>query len=690
MDRKEKRDGAAKNRDRAVGAGALLAGGGVAYGAVRGSNAISKASDTITKEVESTGKAVRQNARRVARKAGAVADSPKAPFRWMAKAMRKKRKMGLSDRRRTTEFWATEVRPGVVNIDGQDIAVAKLDKILEAKKVREVPFSKVRGINRKKGFSPERMQGVMRNADKPGIITADGTLVDGRHRSRMRKALGEKTGVYRTASKKDLKAAAIHLRAQRKTTDLEEKKPTREEKLNKGLAHALPVARAAGGGAVIGGVTAGIPGAIAGGAGAGAAQHYAAKAGKKLNDKGQPIRANIASTAIPAAALTAAGFALNTRKGKKFIRKHITKPTRRPRARARLAKRKFMRDTKAGQKTGRFIERMKNLEARLDSVNFSLEDQPRTHRGHFVQPRRVRHGIEKSYTINPGYREDATPGSQASKKLLPDRKHPMEHQEIRRSIVREAKGVNKWAGRGGRLASDTKDVITGKPRKKDAAGRKKKREWEKSWFRNAAATAGTGAAIVLGDAYLRKNPRLRRKVYGVGKVMKKKGVKAVTDIAQAAEKRFSTDQKTVDFRAFRKDEVTHFDDVPIRDASGRQVFRATDVRGNSARIFQGDKPKRVRRPKRWHEKVENERKLYQAGIGSALVGGVLIGANKKRLANSIGKMAKSKTARRVAESKVGRGVGRAANKITPGAWKTRAGMVRKMRAMRKDDSIGLN
>ena len=65
---------------------------------------------------------------------------------------------------------------------------------------------------------------------------------------------------------------------------------------------------------------------------------------------------------------------------------------------------------------------------------------------------------------------------------------------------------------------------------------------------------------------------------------------------------------------------------PITDERGRQVFRIDDVRGNSARILQGDKPKRERRQKYWHERASNERKLWAAGAVAAGATGLLVGS----------------------------------------------------------------
>ena len=46
-----------------------------------------------------------------------------------------------------------------------------------------------------------------------------------------------------------------------------------------------------------------------------------------------------------------------------------------------------------------------------------------------------------------------------------------------------------------------------------------------------------------------------------------------------------------------------------------------DPRGKSARVFAPGSRKRERRQKEWHEKTDNERKLWKAGIAAGVLGG---------------------------------------------------------------------
>ena len=192
-----------------------------------------------------------------------------------------------------------------------------------------------------------------------------------------------------------------------------------------------------------------------------------------------------------------------------------------------------------------------------------------------------------------------------------------------RASERKAKTAVKWGGRANNAASDLKDVVTGKPRKKDQAGRAKKREWEKSYAKNVIATGAATAGIMVGNAYLRKNPAKRDAVYGAAE-------RATSGLIKKGKKVMAA---TFSEGPLRRGMITEL--VSVRDDSGRQVFRVEDARGNSARIHAGDKPKRDRRPKRWNEKVENERKLWGAGVVAAGGAGLVAGTKGKEISKAV-------------------------------------------------------
>lgn len=78
-----------------------------------------------------------------------------------------------------------------------------------------------------------------------------------------------------------------------------------------------------------------------------------------------------------------------------------------------------------------------------------------------------------------------------------------------------------------------------------------------------------------------------------------------------------------------------------------------DPRGKSARVFAPGSRKRERRPKEWHEKAENERKLWKAGVVAAGLAGLAGGAAVARnLPKAPANVIKVKFPKKVAASAV--------------------------------------
>jgi hypothetical protein len=187
------------------------------------------------------------------------------------------------------------------------------------------------------------------------------------------------------------------------------------------------------------------------------------------------------------------------------------------------------------------------------------------------------------------------------------------------SIAREAKNKRVTVQRGGRLTRDAAAVLQGKERERDASGRIKKREWEKSWFHNKATEIGMTAAGLGGLAtvrYANNNPETK---IGQAYDNTKKSVRATKDGLSeigknilggitkiTAKKAFSAKLK----RLRELDAIAEYEGWDIRDP-----------RGKSARVFAPGSRRRERRQKEWHEKTDNERKLWKAGIAAGVLGG---------------------------------------------------------------------
>lgn len=110
--------------------------------------------------------------------------------------------------------------------------------------------------------------------------------------------------------------------------------------------------------------------------------------------------------------------------------------------------------------------------------------------------------------------------------------------QLANSLWNQAKRGRMVVQRGVGLVGDAVAVAAGKPRDRDASGRVKKREWEKSWFRNAVVTAGIGTALgggLIARRYARTNPnspigRTVRKAEAAVHVAKRKAEAAAGSI----------------------------------------------------------------------------------------------------------------------------------------------------------------
>jgi len=390
----------------------------------------------------------------------------------------------------------------------------------------------------------------------------------------------------------------------------------REEKIARALDRGVNVGKAAAGGAVAGSIG-GPVGIAAGAAAAGVAQTKLRRVSDKQDKDRKPIQAAATRSVLPAAGGILVGRALEKSK-------RVKKMTNRIKAGGRLLRKK-----------------LKHLEGKIDTHNFGRKDQQKDSQGRYADNYEPSRKNVPRYVDSDIYRPDAVPGSPESEKLKRDTRRPIEVPEVRGAVVNKAKKINKWGGRGARAARDIGDVVTGKPRRKDAAGRNKKREWEKSYAKNAIGTAATAGLLFAGNNHLRKNPRLRRKIDSSVERLKRKAGQKLLKGSEA-----------IGFESLTPGMI-ELDSVSVRDKSGRQVFRVEDARGNSARIHQGDKPKRQRRKKRWNEKIENERKLWGAGVVAAAGGGALVAVKGKEAAKAAGDTKLGKAAKR---SKLGKAV----------------------------------
>lgn len=246
----------------------------------------------------------------------------------------------------------------------------------------------------------------------------------------------------------------------------------------------------------------------------------------------------------------------------------------------------------------------KNLSAKLRLKLFGRADQPRdpvTKR--YDDPLFGWATGKKLIRVNPdGSQSEWTPDS----------------PQLLNSAMAHAARARVPIQRGTRLTKDVSDVLQGKERERDASGRVKKREWEKSWFQNQMTNIGLGAATLGGAVLWRrgmKNPNTRLG-HLVGNIRKgasrtKEDLSSVASNVMKSAGGWTDRQLSAKLRKLREfDAVAQYAGWDVRDPRGR-----------SARVFAPGSRRRERRQKEWHEKTENERKLWKAGLVASALGG---------------------------------------------------------------------
>jgi hypothetical protein len=97
---------------------------------------------------------------------------------------------------------------------------------------------------------------------------------------------------------------------------------------------------------------------------------------------------------------------------------------------------------------------------------------------------------------------------------------PIGDMQVIKAAYRKAGDINKWGGRGVKVVRDASDVVRGVPRQRDTSGRKKKREWEKSWAQEHARKALIGAGILGYTVGMKRSPKFRAWNVGMAKAAK--------------------------------------------------------------------------------------------------------------------------------------------------------------------------
>ncbi|MEA3210968.1 MAG: hypothetical protein QOE70_4025 [Chthoniobacter sp.] len=183
------------------------------------------------------------------------------------------------------------------------------------------------------------------------------------------------------------------------------------------------------------------------------------------------------------------------------------------------------------------------------------------------------------------------------------------HAQVLKAAYNKGRDIHKWGGRSARVTSDVGDVIRGK-KKVDERGRPLKREWEKSYFRNAVGGAVAGAALLAHHRAYRDHPKYRANV----KHYRKKFRDTVNNAVPGAFNNLSARGRTFVFARGPQGRLIAFD-------YSAADWDVRDQRGRSARVFAPGARARDRREKHWHEKTSNMKKLAVVGAVLAAAGG---------------------------------------------------------------------
>ncbi len=230
------------------------------------------------------------------------------------------------------------------------------------------------------------------------------------------------------------------------------------------------------------------------------------------------------------------------------------------------------------------VIRGKMFSARGRVIAFGGDQQMRGKGNRFVDKMAVASGAE------PGYVE----GKQVNL--------PVMHGQVLRAAWNKGRVYQGYGSRAGALARDVRGALRGE-KKMDARGRPVKREWEKTWVRNAVGTGIAAGALLAHTHVMKRNPAYRAKVTGAVRAGKKRANAVIPDLFPMSAK----------IRG-----VIQFDTTAPN-------WDVRDERGRSARVFAPGSRRRERREKNWYERQGTQRTVLGALAIAAGAGGLALG-----------------------------------------------------------------
>jgi hypothetical protein len=189
------------------------------------------------------------------------------------------------------------------------------------------------------------------------------------------------------------------------------------------------------------------------------------------------------------------------------------------------------------RKVGRaLVKKRKFFEAEGGVIDFSKDSLRDIDDDTFANTLRVASGQQKAHDprLRDAKGEKLVKGARNAVDL------PLNDIRVIKAGMAKGARIQKGVTRGSAVVKDAADVLRGKERGKDGSGRKKKREWEKGYFKRGVKTAIAGAGVLAYTRGIKKSKKFR----GLHQSMVKKVKGAAERVAPGGSSLFSEGYQT--------------------------------------------------------------------------------------------------------------------------------------------------
>lgn len=182
------------------------------------------------------------------------------------------------------------------------------------------------------------------------------------------------------------------------------------------------------------------------------------------------------------------------------------------------------------------VKKRKFFEGGGETIDFSKDSLRDIDDDTFANTLRVAGGTQKAH--DPRLRD--AKGEKLGKGMRKAVDIPLNDIRVIKAGMAKGARIQKGVTRGAAVAKDAADVLRGKERGKDGSGRKKKREWEKGYFKRGVKTAIAGAGVLAYTRGIKKSKKFR----GLHQGMVKKVKGAAEAVAPGGSSLFSEGYQT--------------------------------------------------------------------------------------------------------------------------------------------------